>query len=1083
MLAVAPQARKEIRKLRDDNRGAYAQLRAKDAAIIELQAELQSTQDIADGRFDDRNKILDLKRQLRTLRKDGNSDSDEDEDEGRNGSKYDDRTKFERYVISLEGEIQALKAELDLAREHAQEETTRGNELYSKAEALQGEVDELKGASLEKEKRIVQVNEKLEHAQEEKKALHGALKSAQVECIAASTQRERVRSALDSALAAAILDAEHSSKALPEGEQLIASLGGLAASKLIREEMNDLRNDVARKEAELDDRDQRDPKEQGQIKASSSAALGTAKSDAAIGVSYVHEGENEVVYARRDEMSKSGETEFAPVRVRLQLLTAERDAALSKSMLVRTELQGAKRELETVMEKARLDASASADKLASLQLVLDANEQEISRLKEELVVMQKSSEAEVTHVRKECKLQAEEQNIALVQEMDALKQKQQQLEVLATTLEASNKELSAEIDALRSERVAHIARLEEHTRTVEELASEKSSLESRLAIVEESAKEHEAGAVAIASEKSLLVSQIQSLKEKLNGGEKQVKSLQSELDALRKSNEALRVDVEEQAADLKNQKKLNDELSEETQQLRQEMNDVSTEYAAMIASLMASNSILKAIAIENNDRLDIVVAESRSHDDALEVTSIKGNDSNVSFVKDLPGDIAAVAPIIDEVDVGPTMDKEAFKGSEVREQQERDNQEEGGVGGDREEGDREEVIADGEGQERKEDTFKEEKHEMEQERNVEEEDDDVAPHYDVLMQSPTPNAIEASNLQSGTTFGSRLGVSDGSPDSSALKNMGKEELLHELLASRVEVAMLKQQIDELRDAANTWNSPDAVSRSHAIRSMDDRHSPSGEVLNVADERLGSCEYGEMEFSTRDAAVAPALTSARLDDVLNKLLASKSEKIRDRGDHGNIDDDVEENGNSDDGEQLYQEAIAMLQAELHRLGMEIAEKSNIASHLRQEVGALHTAELKAETAAQLLEENNALVMKVAALSIQLQERERGYARCEESLCREIARLKGNNRSNSSQKLKSRMSRVFSSAAKGMQRSFDSALQSGKGRTSPLTAFRKRDRGDRMMSTTERNSVSPLGQGLEKLTTEESGSLPFERSDRR
>jgi hypothetical protein len=113
--------------------------------------------------------------------------------------------------------------------------------------------------------------------------------------------------------------------------------------------------------------------------------------------------------------------------------------------------------------------------------------------------------------------------------------------------------------------------------------------------------------------------------------------------------------------------------------------------------------------------------------------------------------------------------------------------------------------------------------------------------------------------------------------------------------------------------------------------------------------------------------------ANLSAILDKLIVSKNE-----------------NDTSDSA--LYDEAIQMLQAELSRLSLQMANDSDMAMSLKSEVGDLRTAHLSAQTTAELLESYNALSMKVSAQQVALHQKEIEYTRLEENLMQQIMDLK-------------------------------------------------------------------------------------------
>jgi len=242
---------------------------------------------------------------------------------------------------------------------------------------------------------------------------------------------------------------------------------------------------------------------------------------------------------------------------------------------------------------------------------------------------------------------------------------------------------------------------------------------------------------------------------------------------------------------------------------------------------------------------------------------------------------------------------------------------------------------------------------------------------------------------------------------------------HELVASKVEVAVLKQKIDELESEL------EAVS---LLR--DGQRTPSGAVKIAAGGGSGDGFSSDVEGSDEDddedddglphnprydrgdassSLENAGMTSAALASVLDKLIIARQSGM---------------NGTENDASEaaVYEEATKLLQAELARLGTELADDSDAASKLQSEVGALQTAQLSAEATAQLLENQNALYMRVSALQIALGEKEREYNTFEDAFLREIASLKAKLKA---KKKKNPLSKAVSSAAKGLNKGFEAA----------------------------------------------------------
>jgi hypothetical protein len=145
-----------------------------------------------------------------------------------------------------------------------------------------------------------------------------------------------------------------------------------------------------------------------------------------------------------------------------------------------------------------------------------------------------------------------------------------------------------------------------------------------------------------------------------------------------------------------------------------------------------------------------------------------------------------------------------------------------------------------------------------------------------------------------------------------------------------------------------------------------------------------------------------------------------------------------------GDALYHEAIEMLQGELSRLSLEMANDNDIAAKLRGELGDLKTAQLSAKTTAELLESYNAMSMKLAAHKSVAAQRENVFARHEQQLLNEISDLRMEIRRLKGKSALKSMKKAFSSTVRGIKKSLDNTPKSV-------------------------NSVSPLADTLPSLET--------------
>lgn len=276
------------------------------------------------------------------------------------------------------------------------------------------------------------------------------------------------------------------------------------------------------------------------------------------------------------------------------------------------------------------------------------------------------------------------------------------------------------------------------------------------------------------------------------------------------------------------------------------------------------------------------------------------------------------------------------------------------------------------------------------------------------------------------------GETDGLPTT---PSKPKGDLLHELVASRVEVAELKQQNDELLSQVAAL-SPDRVPAAGGGTPL--RGTPAvaeAALLAEADEYSEEDDDDDMVVMNIDSNGQPrtplfqgagaegteGVSPEALGLIVDKIIAARQAG----GEAGSGGDTA-----------LYEQAVAMLQAELVKLGKEVSQgrltqadlwavlyegsilelffvineillcignfdvvlvcvqmvgKEDHVARLRAEVGSLQTAQMSAEQTAAVLEDYNRMSMKVAALQQQLVQRENEYFRCEASLLQDISVL--------------------------------------------------------------------------------------------
>jgi hypothetical protein len=265
--------------------------------------------------------------------------------------------------------------------------------------------------------------------------------------------------------------------------------------------------------------------------------------------------------------------------------------------------------------------------------------------------------------------------------------------------------------------------------------------------------------------------------------------------------------------------------------------------------------------------------------------------------------------------------------------------------------------------------------------------------------------------------GTATAAANGADDITTSTSATAPDHLHELVASKVEVAVLKQKVDELeselaavsplRDGQIT---PGGAAR---VAGVGVAGGSSTDLEESDDEDEDGIAARSPHFSRGEASTTlenAGMTSAALASVLDKLIIA-----RQSGGTGSEHPDASE-------ATVYEEATKLLQAELARLGANLADDSDTTSKLRSEMGALQTAQLSAEATAQLLENQNALYMQISALQMKMGEKEHEYMRYEDAFLREIATLKAKLKA---KKKKNPLSKVVSSAARGLNKGFEAA----------------------------------------------------------
>lgn len=171
---------------------------------------------------------------------------------------------------------------------------------------------------------------------------------------------------------------------------------------------------------------------------------------------------------------------------------------------------------------------------------------------------------------------------------------------------------------------------------------------------------------------------------------------------------------------------------------------------------------------------------------------------------------------------------------------------------------------------------------------------------------------------------------------------------------------------------------------------------------------------------------PQVSREALASIVSSLVASKQSKIM------ALYDDPEAEGashsnNHDDEEELYRNAIAMLQEELAKLTDQMTAETDVAARIRQQVGDWKTAQLSAKQTAELLDSYNQMSMKVAAQTAVMTQRQEAYERAqqtERALTNEIADLRTEIRRIKGKSPLRSVKKALSSTVKGVKQTFSS-----------------------------------------------------------
>ena len=294
----------------------------------------------------------------------------------------------------------------------------------------------------------------------------------------------------------------------------------------------------------------------------------------------------------------------------------------------------------------------------------------------------------------------------------------------------------------------------------------------------------------------------------------------------------------------------------------------------------------------------------------------------------------------------------------------------------------------------------------------------------------------------------------------------KTDFERKAVALEDEVVGLKQQVEALKEQLSSFVATEEDEGDEEEGHSAEEDKESTPALHSARERQrNQTRHWQGEgipwFSggNSDPSEAAGMTPHSLAQVLEKILAQRAGSKK-KGKGGPALD-----------EELYEEATAMLRAELARLGRETIEKVSEADRLRSEIGELQTSKLSAQAMAARLDELNEMSQRVAGLKMEIARRESLYARREQDLLREIDQLK-NKKKGTGKLIKKRLSAAAKNVQKGIENAgaaVESAVMAAqervsKGAVSPSPG----EHSPEPSSMEKRSSSSRFGGGLKALS---------------
>ena len=259
-----------------------------------------------------------------------------------------------------------------------------------------------------------------------------------------------------------------------------------------------------------------------------------------------------------------------------------------------------------------------------------------------------------------------------------------------------------------------------------------------------------------------------------------------------------------------------------------------------------------------------------------------------------------------------------------------------------------------------------------------------------------------------------------------------------------EVEALRAEVVELRRARTAGEAtaaappPPPAANGMETRSRHAAGTP-GDVATSSEPPNASGDPATATTTTPHTTTKPVVSREALASIVDSLVAAKQSKIMALYDDPEAQGASHSNANNDDEEDLYRDAIAMLQEELAKLTDQMMSETDVAARIRQQVGDWKTAQLSAKQTAELLDSYNQMSMKLAAQTAVMTQRQEAYDRAqqtERSLVNQIADLHMEIRRIKAKSPLRSVKKALSSTVKGVKSTFSSPAPKAVTTISPM-----------------------------------------------